>query len=164
MRKIAFKIESLEKIAHDYDKVQNPLIRLEHDLHGLSAFFIMPLFAFSNAGVLIDFSTISANLMIVLGVFFGLVLGKPIGIFGFTYLLTKLKIIKKPENISWFEVIAVGFLGGIGFTMSIFITHLAFDNETIIAAVKLGVFAASFVAAIIGVFLILKAKRSDKVA
>ena len=158
------QIESLEKIAHDYDKVQNPLIRLEHDLHGLSAFFIMPLFAFSNAGVLIDFSTISANLMIVLGVFFGLVLGKPIGIFGFTYLLTKLKIIKKPENISWFEVIAVGFLGGIGFTMSIFITHLAFDNETIIAAVKLGVFAASFVAAIIGVFLILKAKRSDKVA
>ena len=75
-----------------------------------------------------------------------------------------MKIIKKPENISWFEVIAVGFLGGIGFTMSIFITHLAFDNETIIAAVKLGVFAASFVAAIIGVFLILKAKRSDKVA
>ena len=158
------QIESLEKIAHDYDKVQNPLIRLEHDLHGLSAFFIMPLFAFSNAGVLIDFSTISANLMIVLGVFFGLVLGKPIGIFGFTYLLTKLKIIKKPENISWFEVIAVGFLGGIGFTMSTFITNLAFDNEPIIAAVKLGVFAASFVAAIIGVFLILKAKRSDKVA
>lgn len=155
------QIESLEKIAHDYDKVQNPLIRLEHDLHGLSAFFIMPLFAFSNAGVLIDFSTISANLMIVLGVFFGLVLGKPIGIFGFTYLLTKLKIIKKPENISWFEVIAVGFLGGIGFTMSIFITHLAFDNETIIAAVKLGVFAASFVAAIIGVFLILKAKKKS---
>lgn len=153
------QIDSLENIAYNYDKVQNPLVRLEHQLHGLSAFFIMPLFAFSNAGVLIDFSTVSANLMIVLGVVFGLVIGKPIGIFGFTYLATKLNIIKKPDNISWNEVIAVGFLGGIGFTMSIFITHLAFLDEEIIAAVKLGVFAASFIAAVIGVLLILKAKK-----
>ena len=98
--------------------------------------------------------------MIVLGVVFGLLIGKPIGIFGFTYILTKLRIIKKPENISWYEVIAVGFLGGIGFTMSIFITHLAFSNETIIAAVKLGVFAASFIAAIIGVTLITMKKKA----
>ncbi len=153
------QIHSLESIAYNYDKVQNPLVRLEHQLHGLSAFFIMPLFAFSNAGVLIDFSTVSANLMIVLGVVFGLVIGKPIGIFGFTYLATKLNIIKKPDNISWNEVIAVGFLGGIGFTMSIFITHLAFLDEEIIAAVKLGVFAASFIAAVIGVLLILRAKK-----
>ena len=153
------QIDSLENIGYNYDKVQNPLVRLEHQLHGLSAFFIMPLFAFSNAGVIIDFSTIDANLMIVLGVVFGLVIGKPIGIFGFTYLATKLNIVKKPDNISWAEVIAVGFLGGIGFTMSIFITHLAFLDESIIAAVKLGVFAASFVAAVIGVLLILNAKR-----
>jgi NhaA family Na+:H+ antiporter len=120
----------------------------------------MPLFAFSNAGVIIDFSTIDANLMIVLGVVFGLVIGKPIGIFGFTYLATKLNIVQKPDNISWAEVLAVGFLGGIGFTMSIFITHLAFLDESIIAAVKLGVFAASFIAAVIGVILILKAKKA----
>ena len=154
------QIDSLESIAYNYDKVQNPLVRLEHNLHGLSAFFIMPLFAFSNAGVLIDFSTVSANLMIVLGVVFGLLIGKPIGIFGFTYLATKFNIIKKPDNISWSEVLAVGFLGGIGFTMSIFITHLAFLDENIISAVKLGVFVASFIAAIIGVFLILKAKKA----
>lgn len=153
------QIDSLENVAYNYDKVQNPLIRLEHNLHGLSAFFIMPLFAFSNAGVLIDFSGISANLMIVLGVVFGLIVGKPIGIFGFTYLATKLKLIKKPENISWYEVLAVGFLGGIGFTMSIFITHLAFLDESIISAVKLGVFAASFIAAIVGVVLILLKKE-----
>ncbi len=151
--------DALESIAYGYDKVQNPLVRLEHNLHGLSAFFIMPLFAFSNAGVLIDFSTVSANLMIVSGVVFGLLIGKPIGIFGFTYLLTKLRIIKKPENISWFEVIAVGFLGGIGFTMSIFITHLAFVDEGIIAAVKLGIFGASFIAAIFGILLILASSR-----
>ncbi|APW65029.1 Na+/H+ antiporter NhaA [Poseidonibacter parvus] len=154
------QIDALEDMAYKYDKVQNPLVRLEHQLHGLSAFFIMPLFAFSNAGVLIDFSTVNANLMIVLGVVFGLVIGKPVGIFGFTYLATKLNIIKKPDNISWAEVVAVGFLGGIGFTMSIFITHLAFLDEDIIAAVKLGVFAASFVAAIIGVLLILRAKKA----
>ena len=156
------QIDALESIAHGYDKVQNPLVRLEHNLHGISAFFIMPLFAFSNAGVLIDFSTVSANLMIVLGVLFGLILGKPIGIVGFTYLLTKLKIIKKPDNISWFEVIAVGFLGGIGFTMSIFITHLAFNDEGIIAAVKLGIFAASLIAAILGVILVLVSSKKLK--
>ncbi len=154
------QIDSLENIAHNYDKVQNPLVRLEHNLHGLSAFIIMPLFAFSNAGVLIDFTTVNANLMIVLGVVFGLIIGKPIGIFGFTYLATKLNIIKKPDNISWSEVLAVGFLGGIGFTMSIFITHLAFVDESIIAAVKLGVFLASFIAAIIGVLLILRIKKA----
>lgn len=153
------QIESLENIAYKYDHVQNPLVRLEHNLHGLSAFFIMPLFAFSNAGVLIDFSTISANLMIVLGVIAGLVIGKPVGILGFTYLAAKLNIIKKPDSISWNEVLAVGFLGGIGFTMSIFITHLAFLDEDIISAVKLGVFLASFVAAVIGVLLILKNPR-----
>ena len=153
------QIDALEDIAYGYDKVQNPLVRLEHNLHGLSAFFIMPLFAFSNAGVIIDFSTIDANLMIVLGVVLGLVIGKPIGIFGFTYLATKIGIIKKPDEISWGDVIAVGFLGGIGFTMSIFITHLAFSDETIIAAVKLGVFTASFIAAIIGVTLIMLKKK-----
>ena len=156
------QVDALENIAHGYDKVQNPLVRLEHNLHGLSAFFIMPLFAFSNAGVIIDFSTISANLMIVSGVVFGLVIGKPIGIFGFTYLLTKLRIIKKPDNISWFEVIAVGFLGGIGFTMSIFITHLAFEDATIIAAVKLGIFVASFIAAILGIILVLASTKKRK--
>lgn len=153
------QIDHLENIAYNYDKVQNPLVRLEHNLHGLSAYFIMPLFAFSNAGVLINFSTISANIMIVLGVVFGLIIGKPIGIFGFTYLANKFNIIKKPDSISWSEIIAVGFLGGIGFTMSIFITHLAFLDESIISAVKLGVFAASFIAACIGVFLILNNKK-----
>ncbi|XPV70668.1 MAG: Na+/H+ antiporter NhaA [Halarcobacter sp.] len=154
------QIDNLENIAYNYDKVQNPLVRLEHNLHGISAFFIMPLFAFSNAGVLIDFSTVSANLMVVLGVVFGLLLGKPIGILGFTYLATKFKIVKKPDNISWSEILAVGFLGGIGFTMSIFITHLAFIDENLISAVKLGVFAASFIAAIIGVILILRLKKN----
>ncbi|BFU76816.1 sodium/proton antiporter NhaA [Arcobacter sp. 15-2] len=150
------QIEALDRIAHNYDKVQNPLLKLEHQLHGFSAFFIMPLFAFSNAGVVLNFGAVSEHLMIVLGVVLGLIIGKPIGIFGFTYLATKLNIVKKPDNLSWAEIIAVGFLGGIGFTMSIFITQLAFLDAAMIDAVKLGIFVASFIAGTIGVLFILK--------
>lgn len=151
------QIDALEDIAYNYDKVQNPLVKLEHQLHGLSAFFIMPLFAFSNAGVILDFSAVSQNLIIVLGVVFGLIIGKPIGILGFTYLAQKIKLVKKPDDLGWDEVMAVGFLGGIGFTMSIFITQLAFLDQSVIDAVKLGIFFASFIAGSIGVILILKA-------
>lgn len=157
------QIDALENIAYNYDNVQNPLVKLEHNLHNFSAFFIMPLFAFSNAGVIIDLSSVSQYFMIVLGVVLGLLIGKPIGIFGFTYLATKMKLITKPDEMSWFDVLAVGFLGGIGFTMSIFITHLAFDDETLIAAVKLGVFFASFLAAVIGVILIVISSKKRRV-
>lgn len=153
------QIDVLEDIAYNYDKVQNPLVKLEHQLHGLSAFLIMPLFAFSNAGVILDFSAVSQNAMIVLGVVLGLLIGKPIGIVGFTYLAQKLHLIKKPDNLGWDEIIAVGFLGGIGFTMSIFITQLAFLDQTIIDAVKLGIFFASFIAGVISVILILNAYK-----
>ncbi|MCK5293871.1 MAG: Na+/H+ antiporter NhaA, partial [Arcobacteraceae bacterium] len=137
---------------------------IEHQLHGLSAFIIMPLFAFSNAGVILDFSAVSQNMMIVIGVVFGLIIGKPIGIVAFTYLAQKLKIVKKPDDLGWDEVIAVGFLGGIGFTMSIFITQLAFMDQGVVAAVKLGIFFASFIAGILGVVLILKAYKNKVIA
>lgn len=147
--------ESVENLS-----VDNPLVKLEHALHNFSAFIIMPLFAFANAGVIIDFSNVIEHQLIVLGVALGLIIGKPIGIFSFTYLATKLKISVKPENVTWNDIFAVGFLGGIGFTMSIFISHLAFSDETIVGAVKLGIFASSVIAAIIGsVLLILKAKK-----
>ncbi|MCG3678951.1 Na+/H+ antiporter NhaA [Aliarcobacter butzleri] len=149
--------ESVEHLS-----VDNPLVKLEHALHNFSAFIIMPLFAFANAGVIIDFSNVIEHQLIVLGVAIGLIIGKPIGIFSFTYLATKLKISVKPENVTWNDIFAVGFLGGIGFTMSIFISHLAFSDQTIVGAVKLGIFASSVIAAIIGsVLLILKAKKVE---
>jgi len=156
------QIHALEEIAYGYYRVQNPLIKLEHNLHNLSAFFIMPLFAFSNAGVVIELSSVSQHLMIVLGVIFGLVIGKPLGIFSFTYLANKLYLVKKPINLSWEEILAVGFLGGIGFTMSIFITHLAFMDQSIIDAVKLGVFVASFISAVIGVAMIMRISKKKR--
>ena len=103
-------------------------------------------------------------MMIVIGVVFGLIIGKPIGIVAFTYLAQKLKIVKKPDDLGWDEVIAVGFLGGIGFTMSIFITQLAFMDQGVVAAVKLGIFFASFIAGILGVVLILKAYKNKVIA
>ncbi len=151
------QMEILEDIAYKYDKVQNPLLKLEHRLHWMTAFFIMPLFAFSNAGVVLDFSAVSQNLMIVLGVVFGLLVGKPLGIIGFTYLVDRFNMVKKPDNLSWSEIGAVGFLGGIGFTMSIFITQLAFLDPVVVSAVKIAIFIASFIAGVIGVLLILRA-------
>lgn len=150
------QIDELENIAYNYDKVQNPLVKLEHQLHSFSAFFIMPLFAFANAGVILDFSAVSQNMMVVLGVVLGLLVGKPIGIFLFTYLIAKIGIVSKPDDLSWTEVLAVSFLGGIGFTMSIFITQLAFLDQSLVGAVKIGIFFASFIAGIIGVLLILR--------
>ena len=120
----------------------------------------MPLFAFANAGVIIDFASVSQHLLIVLGVVLGLVIGKPLGIVSFTYLASKIGLTHKPDNLGWNEVIAVGFIGGIGFTMSIFITHLAFNDESIIAAVKLGIFIASFIAAMLGIFMIKRTIKS----
>lgn len=153
------QIDNLEHIAYGYDKVQNPLVKLEHLLHDLSAFLIMPLFAFANAGVVIDFSGIEEHFLIVLGIILGLTLGKPIGIVGFTYFASKLNFIEKPKELSWGNIIGAGFIGGIGFTMSIFITNLAFGDENLISAIKIGIFISSFVAAIIGVVLI---KRLSK--
>ncbi len=153
------QIDALENIAYGYDRVQNPLVKLEHSLHSFSAFFIMPLFAFSNAGVIIDFSAMNTHLSIVLGVILGLLVGKPIGIFGFTYFAAKKNWIQKPDALKWSEILAAGFLGGIGFTMSIFITQLAFMDEALVGAVKLAIFIASFIAAVIGVILILISGR-----
>ena len=87
--------------------------------------------------------------------FLGLLIGKPIGILASTYLATKFKISEKPANVTWSEIVAVGFLAGIGFTMSIFISVLAFDDPHIVSAVKIGIFASSISAAIIGVFLLI---------
>ncbi len=158
---LAFTIPLKDKKIKDIKVEENssPLEKLEHALHNFSAFLIMPLFALANAGVIIDFSSVIEHKMIVLGVALGLLIGKPIGIFLFTYIATKLKIAAKPANVTWSEIVAVGFLGGIGFTMSIFISNLAFSDERIVSAVKIGIFASSISAAIIGVtLLILKRK------
>jgi len=146
----------------DYEYKNSPLDKLSLKLHNFSAFVIMPLFAFANAGVTIDLSSVLTHKYIVLGVSLGLIFGKPIGIVTVTYLSTILKIAVKPVTVSWKEIIAAGFLGGIGFTMSIFISHLAFSDESIVSAVKLGIFVSSITAAILGTILIILVNPKGK--
>lgn len=141
--------ENLEKAAC---AVQSPLQRLEHSLGPWVTFLILPLFAFSNLGI--DFSKISLNAAfgrIALGVALGLVFGKFIGISLFSWFAVKLKIAKLPNQVTWTQMLGIGWLGGIGLTMSLFISNLAFGGGAVyLEQAKIGILAASVIAAPVG--------------
>ncbi|MGC8493049.1 MAG: Na+/H+ antiporter NhaA [Syntrophobacteraceae bacterium] len=140
--------ENLEKAAR---AVQSPLQRLEHSLGPWVTFLILPLFAFSNLGI--DFSKISLNVAfgrIALGVALGLVFGKFIGISLFSWLAVTLKIAKLPNRVTWTQMLGIGWLGGIGLTMSLFISNLAFGGPVHLEEAKIGILVASAVAAPLG--------------
>jgi len=133
------------------DKAQTPLQKLEHALHPVTAFFILPVFALSNAGVHIDGSVFEMLLHpISLGIIAGLVLGKFLGISLLSHLTVWLKIATLPEGVTWNQIYGVAFLAGIGFTMSMFISDLAFKEEEFKQIAKVGIMAASFISATIG--------------
>lgn len=142
--------DALEEVEDAYEAVQNPLVRLEHRLHPISAFLVIPLFALANAGIQISGSNISFLSLANLGIILGLVIGKPVGIIGFTYLADRLGWAKKPGNLSWKHIIGAGILAGVGFTMSIFIAHLAFGEPEKIAAAKLTILVSSLAMGILG--------------
>jgi NhaA family Na+:H+ antiporter len=128
---------------------------LEHHLHPIQVWLILPLFALANAGVAIggDLLAVLRN-PLALGIIFGLVVGKPLGIGLLSWLAVKSGRGTLPEGVAWAHVFGAGCLAGVGFTMSLFISDLAFDNETLIATAKIGILAASLVSAILG-FIIL---------
>lgn len=132
-----------------------PAVWLQERLHGWSTFLVMPLFALANAGVNIAGNPLGADLAqnIFTGVLIALVLGKPAGILGTSWLATRLGLIKLPPGVTWSGFAVIGSLAGIGFTMSIFIGDLAFDEGMLLDAVKLGVLAASALAAVLGLVL-----------
>jgi len=137
------------------DKAQTPLQKLEHALHPITAFFILPVFALSNAGVHIEGSVIEMLLHpISLGIIAGLVLGKFLGISFFSRLTVWLKIATLPEGVTWKQIYGVSFLAGIGFTMSMFISDLAFVDEEFKQIAKIAIMAASLVSAAIGMILL----------
>ncbi len=124
---------------------------LQHFLHKPVGFFILPLFALANTAIVIS-SDIGATVSqhYSLGIALGLIVGKPLGIYLFCFAAVSAGLCKLPEDLSWKTVIGVGFLGGIGFTMSIFITLLAFDDATIISNAKFIILLSSLVAGVIG--------------
>lgn len=137
------------------EKVHSPLQNMEHNLHYWVVYFIMPIFALSNAGInIVDAGEIELSLVLNVGL--ALVIGKGLGINLLSYLGLKLNLASLPAGTNFKQIIGVAILAGLGFTMSIFITNLAFSGQTVyIDSAKLGVLADSVVAAAIG-YLILK--------
>lgn len=131
----------------------SPLGTLETVLHPWVNFLIMPIFALANAGVAIDRSVIGEGSIpaVMPGIFFGLLVGKPLGILIFSWLAVKLRLAGLPEGIRWRQIFALGILGGIGFTMSIFIDNLAFSDQSLVNAGKLAILVTSFLAACLGI-------------
>lgn len=145
----------LFNIKDKIDSVGSLASKLEHDLHLPVALLVIPLFALANAGISIDFSSIGNTIIepVSLGIIAGLIIGKVIGIFGISWLAIKLKIAKLPENTRMSQIFGVSFLGGIGFTMSIFVAELAFlNNPNLIFQAKIGILCASLVAGLFGYF------------
>lgn len=135
---------------------KSPSYKVQHFLHKPVAFIILPIFALANTAIMLNgdiVDTLTQNYS--LGIALGLIAGKPIGIFLLSFIAVKLGICKLPNDLNWKAIGGVSLLGGIGFTMSIFITLLAFDNETIINNAKLVILLSSLIAGILG-FVTLK--------
>lgn len=138
------------------EQVETPLQRFEHALHPWVTFLIMPIFALANAGV-----SLQGNLMeawthpVSLGTIAGLVIGKQVGITAASWLAVKSRIAALPSRVTWWQVYGVSWLGGIGFTMSLFIASLAFGEGELLTSAKLGILTASVFAGVVG-WLLLK--------
>lgn len=139
----------------------SPLKDIEHGLHFWVAFFILPLFAFVNAGV--NITEISLQQMsgsVPMGIMLGLFIGKQLGVFGFSWLAIKLQLAELPKGSNWLQLYGVSLLTGIGFTMSLFIVSLAFEDDQVFQYTdKLAILIGSFVSGVMG-YLVLKENKS----
>ena len=138
---------------------RNPSYKLQHALHNLVAFIILPLFALANTAIVLP-RELGASLATrnALGIMVGLVAGKLIGIWSFCWLSVKVGAARLPPDINWKLIMGVGLLGGIGFTMSIFITNLALTDGELITGAKMSILTASLMAAVLGL-AVLKTTR-----
>jgi NhaA family Na+:H+ antiporter len=144
--------EALIALEHASEAVNAPLLRLEHGLHNLSAFVVMPLFAFSNAGVSIGGEL--ADVSVALGVAAGLVIGKPLGITLASYAAVRMGVASLPAGVRWATLHGYTWLGGIGFTMSLFIAMLAFEDPALVDAAKIGIIGGSLLAGVAAALLL----------
>ncbi|RDU70912.1 Na+/H+ antiporter NhaA [Helicobacter brantae] len=165
IHKISHYVHILDSIGKYSYYAKNPLLGLEFALQPICAYFIVPLFAFANGGVRI---TEGLNLFyepMMWGIVFGLVVGKPIGILLFTYLSERLNISIKPKGLSYKHILSIGFLAGIGFTMSMFVATLAYEDTRLVDLAKLSVLFSSLIATILGItalFFSTKSKQNTK--
>jgi Na+:H+ antiporter, NhaA family len=150
------QLDIVEKIRFYSKAALTPLQRLEHAMHPLVAYVVMPIFALANAGITFS-GNFADNLVsnVSLGVILGLALGKFIGIVAITKILIRLKLAVLPDGLTWRHIYGVAMLAGVGFTMSLFITDLAFVAPVHIIQAKIGIFIASIICGI-GGFLVLR--------
>lgn len=146
-----FQLHAVEEVRERAAEILPTGLVLEHIFHPIQVWLILPLFALANAGVAIggDLMAVLAN-PLALGIIVGLVVGKPVGVAFLSWLAVKSGRGALPEGVTWAQVFGAGCLAGIGFTMSLFISDLAFDNETLIATAKIGILAASLMSGILG--------------
>jgi Na+:H+ antiporter, NhaA family len=144
--------EALFALEYATEGVTAPILKLEHALHKFSAFVVMPLFAFANAGVKLTLPSQGAE--IAIGVLAGLVIGKPLGIMAAALLAVKSGVAKLPHAMGWTSLLGYAWLAGIGFTMSLFIAMLAFDETLPVDAAKLGILAGSLLAGVAGAIVL----------
>ncbi|MEO8456979.1 MAG: Na+/H+ antiporter NhaA [Chloroflexota bacterium] len=139
---------------------ESPLERLESALHPWTSYAIIPLFALANAGIVLNSGVVNdaSTSRVTLGIAAGLLIGKPLGIFAFAYAAVRLGMASLPRNVDWPEIFGVGVIGGVGFTVALFINGLAFDAPSQIEDGKIGIFGASLIAGVVG-FLLLRAIR-----
>lgn len=149
--------EAIVGLERASEEVTAPLLRLEHALHGFSAFVIMPLFALSNAGVSLGGSPGGG---VTLAVILGLAIGKPLGITGAAFAAVRWRLASLPEGVTWTALHGCAWLGGVGFTMSLFIASLAFDGTTLLDRAKIGILTGSIVSAITGALILRRSLRS----
>ncbi|MEQ9442792.1 MAG: Na+/H+ antiporter NhaA [Cyclobacteriaceae bacterium] len=156
------QLDILEEIKQKSDDAETPLQKIEHHLAPIVGFFILPLFALVNTGIHIHGDIIEIlSHPVSLGIAFGLVVGKFTGIVGVSWLLIKLKLAELQQGISWRHIPGVAMIAGIGFTMSLFITELAFQKEEYTFIAKLTILFASVLAGMIGVIIL---RQSGKTA
>lgn len=143
-------VPHLDELNRAGSEAVSPVERIQHVLHGWVAFIIMPIFAFANAGVPLGKASFSGDSILVFGgITIGLVVGKPLGILGLSWVGVRLGLAVLPEGVTWRQVSIVGLVGGIGFTMALFIAQLAFSRGTLLETAKLGILVASGVAALV---------------
>ena len=152
------QLEIIDQIRYYSKAALTPLQRLEHSLHPLVAFVVMPIFALANAGITFEgsfFDNMFSN--VSMGVLLGLVVGKFVGIVSMTKILVALKLAVLPEGVNWRHIYGVALLAGVGFTMSLFIVELAFDHHEYVIQAKIGIFIASVIGGGAGFLLLRKA-------
>lgn len=156
-------VSSIGKFRMLAEDATPPLQRLEHALYPFVSFIVLPLFAFANAGVTIDAGSFDAIINpVTIGVTLGLILGKFTGIVLFTKLMVYFRLSELPSGVKWNHVYGIGFLAAIGFTMSLFITELAFEKDLYVTQAKIGILLASLIAGIIGFIFLKKISTPQK--